>query len=204
MLDNWVRLMAPFTPHLCEEIWEAMGHKDPVSLAQYPLYNEDLIDDGAELAEEMIKGTLEDVEEIIRVTKMTPQKVHLYTAPTWKAEAIRCACEMQLECSLEVGTLIKKLMSNPDFKRFGKEIPKFVQKIVPEFKSGSSDRYEILTGPDIDEQALLKESISFLEKEIGCPVEVHSADSPAFDPEKKARFAEPLRPAIYIEGKKKE
>ncbi|AKB83055.1 Leucyl-tRNA synthetase [Methanosarcina barkeri 3] len=204
VLDNWVRLMSPFTPHLCEEIWEAMGHKDPISLAQYPLYNEDLIDDGAELAEEMIKGTLEDVEEIIRVTKMTPQKVHLYTAPAWKAEAIRCACEMQLECSLEVGTLIKKLMANPDLKRFGKEIPKFVQKIVPEFKSGSADRYEILTGPNIDEQTLLKESISFLEKEIGCPVEVHSADSPAFDPEKKSRFAEPLRPAIYIEEKKEE
>lgn len=204
VLDNWVRLMSPFTPHLCEEIWEAMGHKDPISLAQYPLYNEDLIDDGAELAEEMIKGTLEDVEEIIRVTKMTPQKVHLYTAPAWKAEAIRCACEMQLECSLEVGTLIKKLMSNPDLKRFGKEIPKFVQKIVQEFKSGSADRYEILTGPNIDEQTLLKESISFLEKEIGCLVEVHSADSPAFDPGKKSRFAEPLRPAIYIEEKKEE
>ncbi|MDW5548642.1 leucine--tRNA ligase [Methanosarcina sp.] len=204
VLDNWVRLMSPFTPHLCEEIWEAMGHKDPISLAQYPLYNEDLIDDGAELAEEMIKGTLEDVEEIIRVTKMTPQKVHLYTAPAWKAEAIRCACEMQLECSLEVGTLIKKLMANPDLKRFGKEIPKFVQKIVQEFKSGSADRYEILTGPNIDEQTLLKESISFLEKEIGCLVEVHSADSPAFDPEKKSRFAEPLRPAIYIEEKKEE
>ncbi|MDD4306973.1 MAG: leucine--tRNA ligase [Methanosarcina sp.] len=204
VLDNWVRLMAPFTPHLCEEIWEAMGHEDPVSLAQYPLYNEDLIDDGAELAEEMIKGTLEDVEEIVRVTKMTPKAVHLYTAPAWKAEAIKCACEMQLEGSLEIGMLIKTLMANPDFKRFGKEIPKFVQKLVPEFKSGGADRYEIFAGPGLDEQALLKESASFLAKEIGCPVEIHSADSPAFDPEKKSRFAEPLRPAIYIEGKKVE
>ncbi|MDD4620894.1 MAG: leucine--tRNA ligase [Methanosarcina sp.] len=204
VLDNWVRLMAPFTPHLCEEIWEAMGHEDPVSLAQYPLYNEDLIDDGAELAEEMIKGTLEDVEEIVRVTKMTPKAVHLYTAPAWKAEAIKCACEMQLEGSLEIGMLIKTLMANPDFKRFGKEIPKFVQKLVPEFKSGGADRYEIFAGPGLDEQALLKESASFLAKEIGCPVEIHSADSPAFDPEKKSRFAEPLRPAIYIEGKKED
>lgn len=204
VLDNWVRLMAPFTPHLCEEIWEAMGHKDPISLAQYPLYNEDLIDDSAELAEEVIKGTLEDIEEIIRVTKMTPQMVHLYTAPAWKAETVRCACNMQLEGSLEVGTLIKALMANPDLKRFGKEIPKFVQKLVPEFKSGGAERYEVFAGPGLDEQALLKESASFLEKEIGCPVEVHSADSPAFDPEKKSRFAEPLRPAIYIEQAKKE
>ena len=204
VLDNWVRLMTPFTPHLCEEIWEAMGHEDTISLAQYPLYNEDLIDDGAELAEEMVKGTLEDIEEIIRVTKMTPQKVHLYTAPAWKAAAIKCACEMQLEAPLEVGTLIKTMMANPDLKRFSKDIPKFVQKIVPEFKSGGADRYEIFAGPGLDEQVLLKESASFLEKEIGCPVEIQSADSPAYDPEKKSRFAEPLRPAIYIEKVTKE
>ncbi|MGE5457330.1 MAG: leucine--tRNA ligase, partial [Methanococcaceae archaeon] len=141
--------------------------------------------------------------EIIRVTKMTPQKVHFYTAPAWKAAVVKCACEMQLEASLDVGTLIKTLLANPDLKRFGKDIPKFVQKIVQEFKSGGADRYEIFAGPGLDEQFLLKESASFLETEIGCPVEIHSADSPAYDPEKKSRFAEPLRPAIYIEQAKK-
>jgi len=75
VLDNWVRLLTPFIPHICEEIWEAMGHKDPISLVQFPLYNEDLINDGAELCEEIIKDTLDDIEEIIRVTKMIPQKV---------------------------------------------------------------------------------------------------------------------------------
>jgi leucyl-tRNA synthetase len=204
VLDNWVRLMAPFTPHLCEEVWEAMGHEEPVSLSQYPLYNEDMIDEGAELAEEVIKETLEDIEEIIRVTKMNPEKVHLYTAPAWKSAVIKCACEMQLEAPLEIGNLIKTLMADPDLKRFGKDIPKFVQKIVPEFKSGGAARYEIFAGPELDEQALLKEAASFLEKEIGCPVEIYNADSPAYDPEKKARFAEPLRPAIYIEKAKVE
>ena len=204
VLDNWVRLMSPFTPHLCEETWEAMGHEDLVSLAPYPLYNEDLIDGGAELAEEVIKGTLEDIEEIVRVTKMTPQKVHLYTAPAWKAAVIKRACEMQQEVPLEVGTLIKALMADPELKRFGKDIPKFVQKIIPEFKSGGAERYEIFAGPGLDEYALLKEASSFLEKEIGCPVEIYNADSPAYDPENKSRFAEPLRPAIYIEQAKKE
>jgi leucyl-tRNA synthetase len=204
VLDNWVRLMSPFTPHLCEEIWQALGHEDIVSLAQYPLYNEDLIDEGAELAEEVIKGTLEDIEEIIRVTKMTPQTVHLYTAPAWKDTVIKCACEMQQEAPLEVGTLIKTLMADPELRHFGKDIPKFVQKIVLEFKSGGADRYEIFAGPGLDEYAVLKESVSFLKKEIGCPVEIYSGDSPAYDPENKSRFAEPLRPAIYIEQAKKE
>ncbi len=204
VLDNWVRLMAPFTPHLCEEIWEAMGHENLISFAQYPLYNEDLIDKGAELAEELVKNTLDDIEEIVRVTRMTPEKVYLYTAPAWKNETTKCACEMQVEGSLEVGTLIKALMSNPEMKRFGKEIPKFVQKLIPELKSGGAERYQAVAGMEMEEKALLEEATVFLEKEIGCPVDVQSADKPEYDPEKKTRFAEPLRPAIYIEKKKEE
>ncbi len=97
-------------------------------------------------------------------------------------------------------------MAKPELKRFGKEIPKFVQKIVPEFKSGGgAERYETFAYLGLDEKDLLKESASFLEKEIGCPVEIQSADSPEYDPQKKSRFAEPpLRPAIYIEEKKEE
>jgi len=202
VLDNWVRLLAPFIPHICEEIWEAMGHEDPVSLVQYPLYNVDLMNDGAELIEEIIRNTLADIEEIIRVTKMIPQKVHLYTASAWKLLVIKkCMCEIALKPSIEAGTFIKTLMGNPELRVFGKEIPKLVQKIITEFKSGGAKRYEIFDSLGLGEQDLLKESSSFLEKEIGCPVEIHSADSPTYDPEKKSRFAEPLRPAIYIEGK---
>ncbi|MGD0511126.1 MAG: class I tRNA ligase family protein, partial [Candidatus Micrarchaeaceae archaeon] len=196
VLDNWVRLLAPFIPHICEEIWEAMGHEDPVSLVQYPLYNVDLMNDGAELIEEIIRNTLADIEEIIRVTKMIPQKVHLYTASAWKLLVIKkCMCEIALKPSIEAGTFIKTLMGNPELRVFGKEIPKLVQKIITEFKSGGAKRYEIFDSLGLGEQDLLKESSSFLEKEIGCPVEIHSADSPTYDPEKKSRFAEPLRPA---------
>lgn len=205
VLDNWVRLLAPFIPHICEEIWKAMGHEDPVSLVQYPLYNEDLINDGAELIEEIIKEVLDDIEEIIRVTKITPQKVHLYTAPAWKVSIIKkYIFEFNLKASIETGAFIKILMVNPELRPFGKEIPKLVQKIIAEFKSGGAGRYEIFDSLGFDEQDLLKESAYFLEKEIGCPVEIHSADSPAYDPEKKSRFAEPLRPAIYIEGRNEE
>ncbi|MDD2439375.1 MAG: leucine--tRNA ligase, partial [Methanosarcinaceae archaeon] len=199
VLDNWVRLMAPFTPHLCEEIWEAMGHKDPISFAPYPLYSEEFLDEGAELAEELVKNTLNDVEEILRVTKMKPNKIYLYTAPTWKNEAVKCACKLQAEGALEVGALIKRLMANPEMKRFGKEIPKFAQKLIPEFKSGGAERYEAVAAMELDEELLLQEAAGFLEKEIGCSLEIFKADKPEYDPEKKSRFAEPLRPAIYIE-----
>jgi leucyl-tRNA synthetase len=201
VLDNWVRLMAPFTPHLCEEIWEAMGHDAQVALAEYPLCNEELVDEGAELAEEIIKNTLDDVEEILKVTKLSPGRVHIYPVPSWKVKAVTCACGLQAGATLEVGPFIKSLMASPDLKRFGKEVPKFAQKLVPEFKSGGAKCYMTYSALALDEEALLKEANSFMEAELGCQVEIHSANSPGFDPEKKARFADPLRPAIYIEAK---
>jgi leucyl-tRNA synthetase len=35
VLSAWVRLMAPFTPHVCEELWAEMG--EDVSLAEWPV-----------------------------------------------------------------------------------------------------------------------------------------------------------------------
>jgi leucyl-tRNA synthetase len=38
-----ILLMAPFTPHLCEEIWHNMGNKNYISLAAFPSYDLDKI-----------------------------------------------------------------------------------------------------------------------------------------------------------------
>jgi leucyl-tRNA synthetase len=34
-----VLLLAPFAPHLCEELWERLGHKDSLAYAPWPAYN---------------------------------------------------------------------------------------------------------------------------------------------------------------------
>ena len=202
VLGTWVRLLSPFTPHLCEEIWEAMGHGegDLVSFASYPTYDENLVDNVAELAEELVSNTLSDIEEIVKVTKMSPKEVILYTSPSWKTDAFKLAVAMQKDGDLNVGTLIKTLMANPDMRRYGKEIPKFVQKLVPDVTTMNSDTLELLCCFDLDEKAILDEAIAFLESEIGCTVKVYSADEPEYDPQNKARFAVPMRPAIYLEN----
>lgn len=41
--ETIVLLLSPFTPHLCEEIWNLLGHKDCVSVAQWPKYDEKYI-----------------------------------------------------------------------------------------------------------------------------------------------------------------
>ncbi len=201
VLDTWVRLMAPFTPHICEEIWTSMGHKEGnfVSQAAYPIFCPRFIDNDAELAEELVCNTLSDIEEIIKVTKITPKMIALYTSSQWRSKALKMALKMKNEDDLNPGKLIKTLMSDPENRKYGKEIPKYVQKLVPDIASMKTERFETMLGMKLDEMTILKENIACLENEIGCPVQVYSADEPDYDPQNKARLATPLRPAIYLE-----
>ncbi|MEA1984579.1 MAG: class I tRNA ligase family protein [Euryarchaeota archaeon] len=201
ILDIWVRLMAPFTPHLCEEIWSNMGHgvNDPISLTSYPVYDEMLVDSSAELSEDLVSSTLSDIEEIIKVTGITPTKAILYTSASWKIKAYRLALSMQMEGDLNPGTLIKTLMSDPDMRKYGKEVPKFAKKLVNDVMSMKEEMIERLLEAEFDALKTLQEAASFFEDVIGCPVDVFGADDAEYDPENKARFAIPMRPAIYLE-----
>lgn len=40
-METLILLLAPFTPHICEELWQAkMGHKESIAKARWPSYNE--------------------------------------------------------------------------------------------------------------------------------------------------------------------
>ncbi len=43
--ETFLRLLAPFAPHLTEELWEALGHTESIHLQQYPEANEALLID---------------------------------------------------------------------------------------------------------------------------------------------------------------
>ena len=43
VLEQIVTCLAPFTPHICEELWEMLGHNTSVCDAQWPTYNEDYL-----------------------------------------------------------------------------------------------------------------------------------------------------------------
>jgi len=39
-IDRFVRLLAPFAPHIAEELWHRLGHEDSVAHAAWPTYDE--------------------------------------------------------------------------------------------------------------------------------------------------------------------
>lgn len=42
-LDVLARLLAPFAPHLAEEVWQQLGHDETISRADWPVHDEELV-----------------------------------------------------------------------------------------------------------------------------------------------------------------
>jgi leucyl-tRNA synthetase len=43
LLDPFVRVLAPFAPHLCEELWQRMGHTDTIAYVAWPAHDPALL-----------------------------------------------------------------------------------------------------------------------------------------------------------------
>jgi len=46
MVEPLVIMLAPYAPHIAEEMWEALGHKESVFAARWPAYDEKLASAG--------------------------------------------------------------------------------------------------------------------------------------------------------------
>ena len=43
ILEDLTLILSPFAPHITEEIWHKLGHKDSINKAKYPVYNEEYL-----------------------------------------------------------------------------------------------------------------------------------------------------------------
>ncbi len=199
VLETIVKLMAPFAPHLCEEIWERYGKESFVSATPYPVADQSLVSEIDEIAEDLLKSLVCDTAEIIRVTGISPTRICYYTSPKWKWEIYLKALSV-LESGVDPKSLIRELMRDPEIRKRGGDAAKFINAISScALTLPKEDRKKILRNSGIEEGAFIFECIAFLSDYFKCKVEVQSADSPTYDPKGKAGQAAPLRPAIYVE-----
>ena len=42
VVQSLVLLLAPFAPHLCEELWRVLGHGELLAYAPWPIFDPDL------------------------------------------------------------------------------------------------------------------------------------------------------------------
>jgi leucyl-tRNA synthetase len=198
-VKNWILLLSPVTPHLGEELWHILGNDFFVSNESYPKFNSKEINEPEEVGEYLLSEIINDINEILKVTKISPKKICIYISPLWKRNILRKAIELNNENKLNVGFLMKQSMSDSNLKTIAKNVSQFVGKLPNEIKKLSeNDRNRYLV--DVDEKDYLKNAKKYLIDMFSCDIEIFSSDEKdIYDPMNKSKFALPLRPAIYIE-----
>ncbi len=186
LVKKWVRAITPFTPHIAEEMWEKIGGDGFVSLQQYP--EVESIDKSILKAEEILISLTEDIDEIIKVTQIKPNKIYIYTAPQWKWDVVEIAKKLQQENKLDMKNLMNEI------KKMGvdmKEAAQFANKLIQQMRKEEFIR--------INEKEYFETAKEFLEREFGANIFIYSGDEKCYDPANKRRHAMPYKPAIYIE-----
>ena len=196
--ETRIKLLAPFAPFFCEEAWEMFGHEDSITLQNWPTFDETLIDESVELSEELIKNTIEDINNILKVTKIQIQRISIYVPASWKWNIFLFALKQE---QLNLKELIENSLSNPEYSEFKNNIPKFCQNLFKELSAMDSDsKSRILCVGFINEIEILKELQSFYKTHNDIQVDLYSEDdSKIYDPKNRSIYSRPMRPAIFLE-----
>lgn len=196
-----VAMLSPFAPHIAEELWEKLGHAGLVSTSQWPRFSQEKVNSTAIQSEELLKSTINDITNILKVTKITPQKITIYTADSFKSKIYHNVLEKIMADQTNMGVIMKGLINNPDTSNV-KKIPDFVQKTIKDILSEPTEiRQTKLESKEFDEKEfLVKELIGLGKNEFGVDIQIFSeSDSDIYDPKGKSRHARPFKPAILIE-----
>src|SRR5439155_1068987 len=148
-IEVQTKILAPFAPHVAEEIWHRIGGEGLVVDAAYPEVNEKEIDSRAEAAEALLQSTLSDIREIRKVTGLVPKRIALYTAPSWKSRVHEIARGLAGGGSLSMNVLMEKALSEPGMRDLAKEVAAYAKQVAEELRHARPEellRFALISG----------------------------------------------------------
>ncbi len=189
-LENLTLLVAPFAPHLAEELWQMQGNKNFVSTHDWPEFEEEKIDKEAEAAEKLVHYVLSDFETVLKLAGIeSPKEVTIIPAPGWKYELCRILKE-ELKKTRDQRVLINTCLSEKDLKPHGQDIAKIVHAVLKD--PGKLPEIVIGKEKELEAYESVKETIK---DEYKAAVKIEEAEK---SKEQKAKQAMPGKPAIVV------
>ncbi|MDY6770245.1 MAG: class I tRNA ligase family protein, partial [Candidatus Nanohaloarchaea archaeon] len=188
-LEAQVRLLAPFTPHLCEELWDAMGYNGLVAEAEWPEPDRDAIDTAVEAGEAMVQDAVDDIQEIAGLVDGF-DTVRLIVAADWKRDAAATIQE-KLDSDVDHGAIMGELTDDPRLREHGDDLA----ALVEEYTEQPGDLPDLRMEQD-EEAELFDAATGFLTDRFDADVTVEQEGESDAD---KAGRARPGKPAIVLE-----
>lgn len=206
-LEARIKMLSPFAPFISEEIWEKLGNSSSVIFGGWPVIDNNKLDQIAEESEHLISNLIDDIQAIIKVTKIDPSSIRIYVASSWKTSIYNKILEIiVLGRKTNFGDIMKQLISDSSTVK-AKSDPNFVKKTIDDILSETMDvRNRRISLKNFDEIPIFKDAESLIKSDIGkanAEILVCSEDDLAlqkYDPKSKAKSARPYKPAIYLQG----
>ena len=200
-VKDWLKLLAPFAPFICEELWSQTNQDGFISTANWPLYSPDKIDIVAIEQEILVTNVMDDTNNILKAMKITPTKIIYYTAAPWKWQIYLKVLEKTLAGEAKINELMREFATDPAIKSNMKDIAIMVPRIIKALTKVSSEhKLNIAKIGLTDEKTILTDTAKFLRDRFNAETIIYSeVDTQCFDPKHRATMAMPYQPAIYIE-----
>ena len=197
----WLKLLAPFAPHVCEELWSQTNEKGFISVAGWPQVSEEKIDALAEEQENLIADLIEDTLNVLKATKISPKKICYYTASPWKWKVYFKVLEKTMRGEVKINEIMKELAAEKELRENLKAIANFTARTVKALnRTPENRRAKILKIQKIDENKIIEDAMDFLKERFNAQIIVYGEEEKErYDPRQRAVMAMPYHPAIYIE-----
>jgi leucyl-tRNA synthetase len=182
-----VKLIAPFSPHLADEMWDELS-AGFLYESDWPEVDRELLDEEAEEIDGYFDRVSSDIREIQEMLEEEPEKVKVIRSADWKYDAFQ---EIKKNLELDdIGAITGKVVSS-GFKDHADAVN---QKVQEAYQNPGKFRNQ-LTDKETEVEAL-EANRDRWEKEFDAEVVVESEENSRED---KADRAEPGKPAIVIE-----
>jgi len=228
-ISTRIRLLAPFAPFLCEEVWEKMhtlSQSAPqistsILFASWPVAQPENEDPVAEESELLIMNLLSDIQNILRVTKINPTKLHIYVSAKWKRRIYQKILRIiLLESKANFGEIMKILSKDSELAAKAKENVNLIRKVTEDILSLPIEVRErqLKVVGSLDESYPIRDAERlFSFDSTNRPVEIHiyqeeeqeektknnesklEFQQEKYDPKAKSKQSRPFKPALYIE-----
>ena len=180
---DWLKVLSPTMPHLCEELWELSKNQGFISKSIWTDFNPNYIKKELENEFDYISNLINDILNVKKIVKTQKfEAVYLYTALSWKYEVL----ETIISKKGDFNSIVTELKIQSDLMKN--------KELIPFVKNQIKKRIWERTIPVINEKELLNQYKGYIENNTDLTIILDSD----FDPQDKSRKAEPYKPAIYL------
>ncbi|MEM3931620.1 MAG: leucine--tRNA ligase [Thermofilum sp.] len=188
-IETQTLILAPITPHIAEEIWQAIGKQTSISKAQWPKVTDQDIDKHVQKAEAVVIKLLEDLDEVIRLKKNKPKRVTIVLPAPWKYEFL----DKVNQAYRTTGKLSEAIQQAT--KTLTPEQRTKIGKIIPIIHK-NPEILDLATNPQLETQALT-DALPLIQQTLGAEIVIATEEQLQNNP--KAATSLPARPAIILE-----